>query len=568
MSHFAFQSQVLLLMSIRFGVYLWFVLWAGALPAQSPAGPPALNTSTSAEGLPEAFVLYRSGKFEAAAERYRRILALDPANPIAYAGLTRTLLKEKNIAGARTTINKALQTADSPDVHVALGEVEFREGLIAEAEGEWVTVINAGHPYGRAFLGISRLSDALSLHKRARAMIEKAHEFDPGDADVRKAWQDTLKPSDRIKYLEDYLSRDTSDDAETRSDLQRYLEYLKSRQLEPKRGCRLVSKQTSTEAPLLTLLEDAQHLRGYGLEVTLGDRKAKLLLDTGSGGILINRALAQKVGLQRLSETRIGGLGDHGDVSGYVALAPSIKIGGLEFQDCPVEVIDRRSVAGEDGLVGADVFEKFLVELDFANQKLRLSELPHRPEQASQELGLSAENDESQSPDRQASQTGDSAPPAKPAASAGPFDRYVAPEMKSYTPVLRFGHLLLVPTQINAEKKAKFFLIDSGAFTTQLSLNAAKTVTKVHVDDTLSVRGVSGAVSKVYVADEATLVFAGLRQPTKDVVVFDLKRLSDDVGFEVSGIVGFTTLRFLDVKIDYRDGLVHMEYKGPQWLVR
>jgi hypothetical protein len=140
--------------------------------------------------------------------------------------------------------------------------------------------------------------------------------------------------------------------------------------------------------------------------------------------------------------------------------------------------------------------------------------------------------------------------------------------MKSYTPVLRFGHLLLVPTQVNTEKIAKFLLLDSGAFTTQLSLNAARTVTKVHDDSSMSVHGVSGEVSKVYVADEATLQFAHLRQPVKDVVVLDLKRLSDDAGFEVSGIIGFTTLRFLDIKIDYRDGLVYMEYKGPQWMVR
>jgi tetratricopeptide (TPR) repeat protein len=253
------------------------------------------------------------------------MLALNPANPTAYIGLTRALLKEKNIAEARTTINKALQRADSPDVHVALGEVEFREGLIAEAEGDWVTTINTGHRDARAYLGISHVSDALSLHKRARAMIEKAHELDPEDADIRKAWQQTLKPSERIKYLEDYLSRDTEDDAETRSRLQAYLEYLKSRQLEPKRGCRLVSKLTATETPLLALLEDAQRLRGYGLEVTLGDKKAKLLLDTGSGGILINRGLAQRAGLQRLSETHIGGPGDRGDASGYMAVAPSIK---------------------------------------------------------------------------------------------------------------------------------------------------------------------------------------------------------------------------------------------------
>jgi hypothetical protein len=53
--------------------------------------------------------------------------------------------------------------------------------------------------------------------------------------------------------------------------------------------------------------------------------------------------------------------------------------------------------------------------------------------------------------------------------------------------------------------------------------------------------------------------------------VLNLKHLSDDMGFEVSGILGFTTLRFLNINninIDHRDGLVSMEYQGPDWLVR
>jgi hypothetical protein len=79
----------------------------------------------------------------------------------------------------------------------------------------------------------------------------------------------------------------------------------------------------------------------------------------------------------------------------------------------------------------------------------------------------------------------------------------------------------------------------------------------------MHVKGVSGEVNKVYVADKATLTFAHLRQPTEDVLVLDLKDLSDHVGTEVSGIIGFTTLRFLNIDIDYRDGLVFMQYQGP-----
>lgn len=88
-------------------------------------------------------------------------------------------------------------------------------------------------------------------------------------------------------------------------------------------------------------------------------------------------------------------------------------------------------------------------------------------------------------------------------------------------------------------------------------------ITRSHSDSQIHVRGVSGEVDEVYTADEATLTFAHLRQPTEDVLVLDLKHLRDDVGTEVSGIVGFTTLRFLNIDIDYRDGPVFIQYQGP-----
>jgi len=541
---------------------------ANSEPVKVAVQPPV--TSVLSPAIPEALALYQSGKFEAAADKYRQILTADPKNADAYVGLTHSLLKQKNIENARATIDKAIQSADSPAVRVALGEVEFREGSFAGAEREWADIINSGHREGRAYLGIARVSTALSLHKRAKTMLEKAHAADPNDADIRKAWMNTLSRSQRIKYLEDYLSQDNPDDEESRAHMHHYLEYLKARLLEPNRGCHLVSKTTSTETPMINLLRDPQHLRGFGLEVALGDHKSKLLLDTGAGGILINRRMAEKAGLKQLSQTSMAGLGDKGEAKGYIALAPSIKVGGLEFQDCPVEVIDRRSVVDEDGLIGADVFEKFLVELDFAHQKLHLSALPKRPEQSTQDLSLSSEEDEPTGGDTQSSEShekADATSTPKPA-EKGPFDRYIAPEMKDYSQIIRFGHLLLIPTWVNDEKTAKFFLIDSGGFTTTLSLNAAKSITKVHDDPRLHVRGLSGETKKVYVADKATLLFARLRQPTQDVTVLDLKHLSDSTGTEVSGIIGFTTLRFLDIKIDYRDGLVSMEYQGPKWMVQ
>jgi glyoxylase-like metal-dependent hydrolase (beta-lactamase superfamily II) len=59
-----------------------------------------------------------------------------------------------------------------------------------------------------------------------------------------------------------------------------------------------------------------------------------------------------------------------------------------------VRVLEQRSVVGEDGLIGADVFSSFLVDIDFPNEKLRLSELPKRPDDTSANLSLKTEDED------------------------------------------------------------------------------------------------------------------------------------------------------------------------------
>ena len=94
---------------------------------------------------------------------------------------------------------------------------------------------------------------------------------------------------------------------------------------------------------LVNLLRDPSHLRGYGLEVDFGETKSKLLLDTGAGGIVINRRIAEKAGLKQISATTMGGIGDKGEAQGYIALAASIKVGGLNFMIARL----KSSIAGQ-----------------------------------------------------------------------------------------------------------------------------------------------------------------------------------------------------------------------------
>jgi len=49
------------------------------------------------------------------------------------------------------------------------------------------------------------------------------------------------------------------------------------------------------------------------------------------------------------------------------------------------------------------------------------------------------------------------------------------------------------------------------------------------------------------------------------MIAFDTTSLSERVGTEVSGFLGFTVLHFLDIKIDYRDALADFAFDRERW---
>ena len=150
----------------------------------------------------------------------------------------------------------------------------------------------------------------------------------------------------------------------------------------------------------------------------------------------------------------------------------------------------------------------------------------------------------------------------------GPFDRYVAPEMKDWTPVYRVGHWLLLPVNMN-KKVNKLFILDTGAWATSVAPDAAREVTKVNsAGDQMKVKGISGTVQQAYFADQITFYFAHLGQMVQMVPSFDIANVSKSTGMEVSGFIGASTIDLTTLKIDYRDGLIHFDYTANRGYVR
>jgi tetratricopeptide (TPR) repeat protein len=518
--------------------------------------------------LTEAMALYRKGDFGGAIAKYQEVLQQNPKSPDAYAGIVRCHLQRKEVNLAAQAAEKGLAVSSAPRIRVAQAEVLFREGKINEAETEWVSVIRSGFPEPRAYLGLARVRQAIAMYKTAETFIQKAHELDPEDPDIQERWVETLSRAERIKYLERTLAGENNWDEDRREANRSYLEYLKERSNRKTPPCRLNSNVATTEAPLVRLLLDPQHLRGYGLAVELNGHRSSLMLDTGASGILVRRGIAEKAGISRIAETKVWGIGKKGARSAYFGIADTIRVGNLEFHNCSIQVMESRSVAGEDGLIGADVFEDFLVDLDLPNEKLKLSPLPKRPGEGEKTLALKNEEEDSEEVNEGKSGGNSKTDNAKTAVNAAPAsrprDRYIAPEMQTFSRIYRFGHDLLVPTKIG-DVPDKLFLLDTGAWSNSISPAAAREVTKVHGDPDMKVEGISGSVDKVFSANRAVLQFGHLRQENQDMTAFDTTSVSEDVGTEVSGFLGFTLLRFLDIKIDYRDALVDFTFDRDRW---
>src|SRR5579871_3100802 len=370
------------------------------------------------DALAGAHELFRKADFHGAAVAFRKIIELNPSAE-AYSGLVRSLLKADDVKAAEESSKKALAALpESALVYAARGDVYLRRGLIPEAEDEYSAALKLDSRSARAWLGQGKIDAIYTRHGKSKAAIAKAHELDPDDGDALYEWAIRLHYPDNVAALEKHLAEYHNDAEEERHERE-YKELLKAiagrKVWIPARDV----ERTEIKMESLTVGPNFAR-RGYGLRVRLNDRATvTLLLDTGSSGVLITRKLAEKIGARKLSDQATEGIGKSGPATGYKAWVDKITIGELEFHDCFIQATTRE-IAEVDGTIGADVFARYLVTLDFGGHKLRLDPLPSGSDQSEQ-----------------------------------------APS-ESYSQAFSFGHFLLIPTEVG-KKAVGLFVIDSGA---------------------------------------------------------------------------------------------------------
>lgn len=453
----------------------------------------------------EAQLALLSRDYDKAAKLYQDQLAQTPNDPAANVGMVETLLRQQKWVEAEALAQKAAAAnKTSASILTVLGEAQLRAGKPWDA---WDTLRAANRIdlcNARMHLLFSQLARMSSLYATALKEARTAHMLDPHDPEIRSQWMWTLPPAERMKELEAYLASPTGDDPDDIRHMQQLLEFMKRSADTSHKACQLVSKADSTEIPFAYLMQDAQRIKAFGLDVKLNGKTARLQIDTGAGGILISRTVAERAGLKEVSATEMNGVGSKGFQQGYTAYADSIQIGGLEFHDCEVRVLNSRNVTDEDGLIGMDVFSAVPGDAGLPNAEAgagaaaaasgRSETTPTlRSDQAGG--GDTSENARNDADAGNKPATPAATPSAAPLAH-GPFDRYVAPEMKDWTAVYRMGHQLMLPVSLD-KKVTKLFILDTGAWATSVAPDAAREVTKVSsAGDQMKVRGSAGRWSR------------------------------------------------------------------------
>jgi hypothetical protein len=125
--------------------------------------------------------------------------------------------------------------------------------------------------------------------------------------------------------------------------------------------------------------------------------------------------------------------------------------------------------------------------------------------------------------------------------------------------LLRFGSDVALPASVNDHAPA-IFLLETGSNTIVIDSAFAHRLSLFYRDERARVRGAQGQVPNIYRAKDMTLTFAGFRHRNVSLLGLDFHNTRERDGVELAGSIGMPALYELKLTIDYREGIIRMEY--------
>lgn len=494
--------------------------WAGALLSVLVVSARAQDHACAAVAHQEASPAdeaYARGQYAAAESLYAKALSENPNDAARSAAVVRTLLHEDRISDAVEQANRGI--ANSPTsaaALTALAEVEYRKGQPWLALETLQAAEKTDACYARAHLLRSRILRIDSMYASERKELQTAYDIDPADPDIKRAWLHVDSAARDLEGIEKAMST-MNLPADQKALAQGTADDLLKRLTENSLTCKSSPITTAVTLPLSAMYQDPKHVSAYQLDVQLPKKNAKLIVDTAASGVYISRALADENGFEHMPN----------DPQNTVRV-DTLHVGPLEFHDCLAGVSDTPFPNKGDGFIGTDVFAPYLISLDYPAGKLTLSPLPPLPSQGESSL---------------------------------PLDRYIAPEMSSYSPIYHRQQFLLVPVMLN-NRQRRLFAVDSGMGMTTMTSEVAHLVSSTKMNFTNAEQTVGGGTVNLY-RDHFDFQLANLVFDNRArILEFEPSAINENAGFEIAGLIGFDMLRGTTIHMDYRDGLIRFEMPG------
>lgn len=466
-----------------------------------------------------------AARFDQAADLYSALVKSDPTWAPGYYGWVRALLGAYRAEEAYRVAEAAQRAAPgTAPVETVVGMTAYRQGHLVDGEHHFRLALQMDPSYPGALMGLARTLETISKFGTARGLYQSAYHSAPNDPEfILAGLANQQEGAEHIATLERVVA---IYDPQTREARALRAHIASDKAAGDRKLRQLASAYRHYDLKLLDLLNDPRSRRGVGLSVEINQKKFKLMLDTGASGISVSPKAAKKAGLEGLGEEarEARGIGDRPAGDSYALLAAEVKIGEMTLTNVPIAAFSGVSSAGDDGLIGADVFRQFLVGIDFVHGRISLDPFAERPPE----------------------HLGDAPDAPTP----------------GFTRVVRLGNHLSLPTSVNGSQ-GHLFLVDSGSSQSLIDTKAARETTKTYGDDRTRLRGVQGAVKEVSRADSATLIFAGFRQENSDLIAFDMTKVGDSMGVGLAGVLGMPVLGQLKLTIDYREGSVLLEHVKP-----
>jgi predicted aspartyl protease len=404
------------------------------------------------------------------------------------------------------------------------GDVAFRKANFAAAESAYREAFSRDRTCARGAWGLGRIEELNFRRGSARDYFAAAFRLDPRDPQIIRSYASVI--TDRAAeaiLLRNYITLG--------GDGRRGLESAAGHiQLDQRLGARDVNTLMTPYQPYTLLMSPSYpgsaRPAGMVLRVSInGGKPLRLIFDTGARGVLIRSKAAEKLGLEFLGDSLVGGIGRSEPAKSWIGLAQSLRIGDLQMRNCPIEVSDGLPSTDADGVIGAAMFQRFLIRFNPGEKILEL--LPFAEARAFT--------------------------PERPWHG---HDRTLEPGMESFTKAHQIGHLLLVRAKVNRDTFG-YFLLDTGAAFSSLSSELAG-MSALNAN-AVPVAGLSGRAAGAVRLSPVQFQIA--QEPIVDVepIAIDLREMSRREGVEISGLIGYPAVSQAILTINYRDGLIDIQ---------